>query len=91
MFYRDCHPSLEVMKEVTKRILELLKLDFPIDQLNDITNLEDFVMLTNGYIPITYYERKELQLKWDIPEYFQEENKQWKNYYSKIFKSLKLS
>ena len=90
MFYRDCHPSLETIKEVTKRILILLKLDFDNNKLNNITNLEEFNMLTNGYIPITPYERKELELEWDMTDYFKEENQKWKEYYLKLFRTLKL-
>ena len=90
MFYRDCHPSLEIMKEVKKRILIILKLNFNINKLNDIINLQDFNMLTCGYIPITPYERRELELEWDIPDYFKEENKKWKEYYFKLFGSLNL-
>ena len=91
MFYRDCHPSLETLKEVTKRILILLKLDFDNNILNNITNLQEFNMLTNGYIPITPYEIKELDLQWNIVEYFKQENKKWKDYYLSIFKNLNIN
>jgi hypothetical protein len=47
-------------------------------------------MLTKGYIPITPYERKELELEWGITDNFKEQNKKWEEYYFKLFKSLNL-
>jgi len=88
VFYRDCHPSIETIKELTKRILNTLNINFDINDFDNINNISEFNMLTNGYIPITPYEIKELELKWDIPYIFKEENKLWKEYYMKLFKSI---
>lgn len=86
MFYRDCHPSLELIKEVFKRII--LKTDFKYcdNDLNIINDLNDFKMLTGGYIPITPIERRELELNFKINNFFIEENNNWRNYYYKIIK-----
>jgi len=85
MFYRDCHPSVDLMVEITKRICKKININF-IE--NKTYKISDFNMLTNGYIPITPYEKKELELDFKIPLYFKKENDKWKSYYTDIFKKL---
>lgn len=85
MFYRDCHPSLELMKEVFSRLMIFLEIPFERNHLIKINDLNDFNMLTNGYIPITKIERKELELIFEINDFFKVENENYKNYFKKIF------
>ena len=87
MFYRDCHPSVDLMVEITKRICKKINIEFT---EKDIYELSEFNMLTNGYIPITPYERKELGLEFKIPNFFKKINNDWKNYYKNILKKVPL-
>ena len=85
MFYRDCHPSVNLISEITYRICKKIDIDFV---ENKSYELSDFNMLTNGYIPITPVERKELGLEFEIPLYFKKENEQWKTYYFNLFTKI---
>lgn len=90
MFYRDCHPSLEVIKEIVKRILKFLNIleNNIINNINNIYDLNEFKMLTKGYIPITKYERQELNLNFEINNYFENENNNWKIYYKNLLDNI---
>ena len=45
-------------------------------------------MITNGYIPITNYEIKKLDLHFNINKYFETKNNNWKKYYKILFKNF---
>lgn len=87
MFYRDCHPSVDLMVEITKQICKKINIEFT---EKDIYDVSEFNMLTNGYIPITPYERKELGLEFKISNFFKKINDDWKNYYKNLLKKIPL-